>query len=110
MAKSILKSFDRHLTPDTQGDPIEKMATLQEINDDWTKTGTWDLFVYLQGELVEVTTVRNLVLALGDSFSHLPDDRQRVQTFMDLPAAIPMPNRLRREVERFLASGDPFLV
>lgn len=86
------------------------MTTQQHLNDDWIKVLAWDLIVLSDGVLVLATTLRHLILAVRFSFDYLSNDRQRVEEFMKLPASIPMPNRMRREVERFLASGDLFFV
>lgn len=86
------------------------MTTQQHLNDDWIKVLAWDLIVLSDGVLVLATTLRHLILAVRFSFDYLSNDRQRVEEFMKLPASKPMPNRMRREVERFLASGDLFFV
>ena len=86
------------------------MTTSQQFNDDWIKVLAWDLIVLSDGVLVLATTLRHLILAVRFSFDYLSNDRQRVEEFMKLPASKPMPNRMRREVERFLASGDLFFV
>lgn len=74
--------------------------------DDWIKIGTWDLYaVNAQGFPELITDIKTLCSFLGRFDAGTPSDRGRLQRFMELPAARPMPARLKREVDRFLASG-----
>ena len=85
------------------------MTTL--ANDDWIKSGTWDLWAGdRDGKPVLITNIRHLTGSLRSINSHLETDRLRLEAFLRLPAARVMPNRFTREVDRFLALGEPNLV
>lgn len=82
------------------------MSTDTLYNDDWTKVGTWDIWTGdADGMPVLVTTLPLFVQSLQGTWPFLETDLQRIMAFLQLPAAQAMPKRLRREVERFIASG-----
>lgn len=71
------------------------MSDLDILNSDWMRVGEWDLPT-TWAEFYEV--MDNHV-----DRDELPDEW--IENFMTLPAAAPMPKRLRTKVEAFLAAS-----
>lgn len=73
---------------------------LRLMNDDWPKAGTWDIFA-LSGDPPHNVLVRHLPEMIR-AF-HLTERSHSAQKrwfkhFLTLPASIPMPESLRREI------------
>lgn len=69
--------------------------TTANTNEDWIKTGAWDIRI----DSILVTTLDQLHKALGVDGAEPADQEEAVVAFMLLPAAKPMPEDLRSAVE-----------
>ena len=67
-------------------------------NEDWPKYSTWDLY---RGSTL-ITTVEDLLWALQLSNAPLADQKAELIKFLELPAWMPAPEQLKREVNSFL--------
>jgi hypothetical protein len=69
-----------------------------EMNEDWTKTRSWDL--YLGGKPVD--TLGELLYIFGLQDSPLEVQRAKIRHFTELPSYLPAPQSLKDEIAIFL--------
>jgi hypothetical protein len=70
----------------------------ETLNEDWLKTRTWDL--YRVGTLV--TTLPDLLWALGVENKPVAEQKEEVRHATTLPSWEPAPKELKDEVDAFL--------
>ena len=77
-------------------------------NADWLRSRTWDMFVW-RGDskgLAPVLTLQDLLDCLQLEAEPIPAQKSRLRHFMSLPAAKPMPDALKNDVNSFIGATN----
>ena len=72
------------------------------VQADWLRSMTWDAWVLIKDEMVLVDSLKLLLKFLRVDGKEVGYQKAEVRHFVRLPAYLPAPEDLKKEVEEFL--------